>query len=50
LKRYTMKFQTRLLDDMIAMNFLKVGFWQLGLIVVVVVLMLVLARIFNSKD
>ena len=50
MKRYTMKFQARLLDDMITMNFLKVGFWQLGLIVVVVVLMLVLARIFNSKD
>lgn len=28
---------------------LKVGFLQLGLIVVVVVLMLVLARMFNSK-
>tara|TARA_R110002111_G_scaffold110178_3_gene169473 strand:+ start:204 stop:311 length:108 start_codon:yes stop_codon:yes gene_type:complete len=35
---------------MMALYFLKVGFWQLGLIVVVVVLMLVLARIFNSKN
>tara|TARA_R110000868_G_scaffold343120_1_gene604110 strand:- start:11540 stop:11647 length:108 start_codon:yes stop_codon:yes gene_type:complete len=34
---------------MMAMNFLKVGFWQLGLIVIVVVIMLVLARMFNSK-
>jgi hypothetical protein len=32
------------------MQYLKVGFWQLGLIVVVVVLMLVLARMFNSKN
>ena len=44
-----MKFLIQLHENMIAMNFLKVGFWQLGLIVVVVVLMMVLARMFNSK-
>lgn len=45
-----MKFQIQHHKNMIALNFLKVGFWQLGLIVVVVVLMLVLARMFNSKN
>gem|GEM_PF-6941608 len=35
---------------MMTISFLKVGFGQLGLIVVVIVLMLVLARIFNSKN
>ena len=45
-----MNFQIQLHSSMIAINFLKVGFWQLGLIVIVVVLMLVLARIFNSKN
>lgn len=45
-----MQFQIQHLDSMIALYFLKVGFMQLGLIVVVVVLMLVLARFFNSKN
>ena len=45
-----MKFLIQLHEDMIAIYFLKVGFWQLGLIVVVAVLMLVLARMFNSKN
>jgi hypothetical protein len=45
-----MKFQIQRLKDMIAIQYLKVGFWQLGLIVVVVVLMMVLARMFNSKN
>jgi len=45
-----MKFQIQLLNIMMTISFLKVGFGQLGLIVVVIVLMLVLARIFNSKN
>lgn len=45
-----MKFQIQLPNIMMAISFLKVGFGQLGLIVVVIVLMLVLARIFNSKN
>lgn len=31
------------------MNFIKVGFWQLGLIILVVVVIMVLARMFNSN-
>lgn len=31
------------------MNFLKIGFWQLGLIILVVLVIMVLARMFNSN-
>jgi hypothetical protein len=31
------------------MHFIKVGFWQLGLIILVILVIMVLARMFNSN-